>query len=593
MPHILLVDDDKDLLMVTMEYLKQEDPSFEFVLAISAYEALAKMAETKFVAIVSDYQMPGMDGLELLKRIRDEYNDIPFIMFTGRGREEVAVRALNLGADYYLTKGIEPTSLYGELAHIISRVIEHRQTEHALRESEQKYRELVEKLHEGVLVENAAEVITFVNPRTSELLGYSIDELIGQLTSFIIPEKESEKIREETAKRSLGISSTYEATLQAKDRNLIHVIISPTPLFSDTGTFRGVLSVFTDITERKKVEELLERSERDKSLILANTADLILYSDRDLVVKWANQASGDSVNSLPDDLVGRHCYEIWHQRNEPCVFCPVVKSMETGQIQEAEIVSPDGRFYHIRGVPVREDNGTIVGAVEIAREVTKYKEKEEALNKTNTLLRLQKKELSEFTQTLSHNLGNRLHDIEGYAGLFLKKQDEAYVTRIQTITQNMAKILHRSVALAEAGLAIGKTVEVDTKQLIQEAAETVIPEKITLIIRDLSPVIADPEKLSQIFQNLLENAVIHGEPSIIEVKQHISETGLSILITNNGKPIPKEHRTEVFQRGFTTKKRSGLGLTIVKKLVQAHNWQIYLEDAPETTFSIFFPIKAS
>ncbi|MHA2499086.1 MAG: response regulator transcription factor, partial [Candidatus Hodarchaeales archaeon] len=102
MSQILLVDDNEALLAMTQSFLKQENPNFEISTSLSAQDALEKLTEIAFDAIVSDYQMPKMDGLELLAALRAQGSAIPFIMLTGKGREEVAMQALNLGADYYL-----------------------------------------------------------------------------------------------------------------------------------------------------------------------------------------------------------------------------------------------------------------------------------------------------------------------------------------------------------------------------------------------------------------------------------------------------------------------------------------------------------
>ncbi|MHA2497339.1 MAG: response regulator, partial [Candidatus Hodarchaeales archaeon] len=124
MPKILLVDDNEDHLAITKKLLKKERPNLHLSAVTTAQKALHKLREASFDAIVSDYQMPDMDGLELLKALRSDGNDIPFIIFTGKGREEVAMRALNLGADYYLRKVLHSNSVYGELAHILTRIIE-------------------------------------------------------------------------------------------------------------------------------------------------------------------------------------------------------------------------------------------------------------------------------------------------------------------------------------------------------------------------------------------------------------------------------------------------------------------------------------
>lgn len=117
-----------------------------------------------------------------------------------------------------------------------------------------------------------------------------------------------------------------------------------------------------------------------KSLaVTENIQEHILLHDKELTVLWANKAAGDSVGLHPADIVGRHCYEIWHQRNEPCVICPVLEAMETGVQHEHDVRTPDGRTYYIKGYPVTDGRGKIVGAVEVTLEITGRKRAEEAL----------------------------------------------------------------------------------------------------------------------------------------------------------------------------------------------------------------------
>ena len=94
--------------------------------ATSAKEALRKMAEHRFDAIVSDYQMPEMDGMEFLRRVRSRDKFIPFILFTGRGREELVIEACNAGVSGYLQKGGNPTPMFVELEHLIEQAVERR-----------------------------------------------------------------------------------------------------------------------------------------------------------------------------------------------------------------------------------------------------------------------------------------------------------------------------------------------------------------------------------------------------------------------------------------------------------------------------------
>ncbi|KXA97080.1 hypothetical protein AKJ39_03750 [candidate division MSBL1 archaeon SCGC-AAA259J03] len=111
---VLLVDDEADILEQAKVFLQRENDRLEVETAASAEEGLQKFSVEDYDAIVSDYQMPEVNGLDFLEIVRKEKeSDVPFIIFTGKGREEVAMEALNLGADRYLQKGGDPRSQYG------------------------------------------------------------------------------------------------------------------------------------------------------------------------------------------------------------------------------------------------------------------------------------------------------------------------------------------------------------------------------------------------------------------------------------------------------------------------------------------------
>jgi DNA-binding NtrC family response regulator len=141
---VLHVDDELDLLKVAKQCLELQGP-FQVDTAASVEEALNKLKEKEYDAVVSDYQMPGKDGLEFLEMLRKTGNTIPFVMFTGKGREEVAIKALNLGANQYLNKTGEAETVYTELAHTITELAKTKKAEELLRLSEEKYRGLVRR----------------------------------------------------------------------------------------------------------------------------------------------------------------------------------------------------------------------------------------------------------------------------------------------------------------------------------------------------------------------------------------------------------------------------------------------------------------
>ncbi len=145
---ILVVDDDEDLLFLAEKFLKKEDNRFELVSVNTDQEALQILEEEEFDAIVCDHYLGphSMTGLDLLEWVREIHPHIPFIIFTGRSQEAVAIRALNLGADFYLKKGSQDVKeLFAQIANRIQTEVESRRTEEAL---ELAYNELERRVKE-------------------------------------------------------------------------------------------------------------------------------------------------------------------------------------------------------------------------------------------------------------------------------------------------------------------------------------------------------------------------------------------------------------------------------------------------------------
>jgi len=149
------------------------------------------------------------------------------------------------------------------------------------------------------------------------------------------------------------------------------------PLKESDGTIIGAIQVLRNVTERKQAEEALRRTEQEKTAILDSMSELVVFQDMEHRLIWANRAAGESVDTPPAQLVGRYCYEVWHQRSEPCVGCPIAKAIETDQPQQGELTTPDGRMWSVRGYPVRDVNGDIIGIVESVLDITERKQAEE------------------------------------------------------------------------------------------------------------------------------------------------------------------------------------------------------------------------
>ena len=174
---LLFVDDEPSLLEIGQIFLERT-PGITVTTSESAESALRELEQTPFDAIVSDYQMPGMDGIAFLQEVRGRSLTLPFILFTGKGREEIVINALNSGADYYLQKGGDPKSQYAELAHKVKRSVEQRRAESDLKRKHEVLQAILSASPQGIAyVRN--QNVQWVNDSLAAMLGYQRDELKG------------------------------------------------------------------------------------------------------------------------------------------------------------------------------------------------------------------------------------------------------------------------------------------------------------------------------------------------------------------------------------------------------------------------------
>ena len=193
MIHVLLVDDEPALCEITKIFLEREG-GVVVTPSLSAGEALQKIGAENFDVIVSDYEMPGMSGIDLLKALNARGISIPVIIFTGRGREEVVIEALNNGAEYYLQKGGNPRMQFAELRHMILKAARNRRTEQKLADREAEYRDLFQNMLDGfdllegvfdgikdvLVVQNPDHTIVRLNRAGSELLDCTPADAVGK-----------------------------------------------------------------------------------------------------------------------------------------------------------------------------------------------------------------------------------------------------------------------------------------------------------------------------------------------------------------------------------------------------------------------------
>ena len=188
---VLHVDDDVGMGEFVQEFLEDRRDGFEVTFVPDASEALDRFTERPdvFDCVVSDYQMPGMDGLELLTRVREADSDVPFVLFTGRGSEEIASDAISAGVTEYLQKagGVDRYEL---LANRIENLVEHYRAEARFRRALQA----MEWSREGIALLDEAGQFVYVNYAYADIIGYDRDDLVGRRWETMYAEGEADKM---------------------------------------------------------------------------------------------------------------------------------------------------------------------------------------------------------------------------------------------------------------------------------------------------------------------------------------------------------------------------------------------------------------
>jgi PAS domain S-box-containing protein len=304
---VLHVDDELGLLKVAKQCLELQGP-FRVDTASSVEEALVKLEKERYDAVVSDYQMPGKDGLEFLRELRENGNSVPFIMFTGKGREEVAIRALNLGANQYLNKTGETETVYTELAHTIAELAKTKKAEELLRLSEERYRNLFENAKDVTILFDLKGNVTSAN-KGAEKYGFNKSGMLGKNMLKFVSKRYWPKLLKDIAQIALGKTAEGRIEIHTPKGDKIAEYRS-NPIFSDNRVV-GIQTILEDTTEHKKTEEDLRESEGRHNALIESVNDVFFAMDRDFRYTYWNKASERLTGISAKDAIGKSLTEVF------------------------------------------------------------------------------------------------------------------------------------------------------------------------------------------------------------------------------------------------------------------------------------------
>ena len=251
---ILYVDDEPALLQLGKEFLELE-PDVKVTIQSGPLEALAILNDKHFDIIISDYLMPDLNGLEFFKRLRITGIATPFILFTGKGREEVVIEAMRYGVDFYIKKGGDAMSQFAELINAIRQCTARKEAEESLEHNARRFRTMIENQSELIALSNLDGNLTYVSNSVGRILGYAPEEVIGRNVStlYIDPLAFDERPHVQQLVKVPDMAFKMEAEMRHKDGTHRTLELSGRVLKKEGVPFEVVVNGH-DITERKRDE---------------------------------------------------------------------------------------------------------------------------------------------------------------------------------------------------------------------------------------------------------------------------------------------------------------------------------------------------
>lgn len=480
-------------------------------------------------------------------------------------------------------------------------------------ESENRLHSLIINLQSGILLEDVDRKILLVNKRFCELFGIGIDpELMKGIDCaqaaeqskllFKNPDSFLERIDEILTKKNTVIAEELEMV----DGRIIQR--SFIPIYRGK-KYDGHLWSYDDITIKKKYEQSLVAEREKYSNIITNMNMGLIEVDINDNINFVNQSFSEMSGYALDELLGVKASDLFLEQSSKPIIESKRKVRANGISDSYEIKvkikSNEERYWLISGAPNYNLNGELVGSIGIHFDITEQKKLELQKEALLQSLEKQNESLNEYAQIVSHDLKSPLRSmhtlitwIKGEEKNILTNQTKEYIALIEEKVEKMDYLIDGILTYSKID-SFEKTDElIDLNEIIDNIIQIIhIPKNFKVSIAHKLPIKkANRFRMQQLFQNLISNAILHNDKKegIVVIDYSENEEAYIFSVQDNGPGIPEKYQSKIFQlfESYSSNNKStGIGLTIVKKIVEKYNGKIWIESESGigTTFFIQLP----
>ena len=609
---VLHVDDRPEYGEVVTAYLREHDEPFTVVTEADPVVALQTLADEEFDCLLTDYEMPKMDGLELLSAVQRRQPDLPVILLTAQGNESIASEAIAAGVTDYIPKS-DLTDSPAVLAKRITNAVERQAYS-------RQFETLVETLP-GVVYrtrETPEWDTDFVGGNCTSLIGYPADALVaGEVTwgSDIIHPDDRASVRD-AVDSQLETGDTFELTYRILtadgDEKWVNEHGQRVAIEDGERIFEGFI---TDVTALKESERQLAR--------YSDTLEGLQRTTQRLLEATTPEAAAEIVIDGLESAFEFDTAGIWlatdgrlepvaqtkHGQTligEPPTYSPGEPSLswtafETGTTRRidsmadhpdranpetpisSELIVPLGE-YALLNIGSTEPEAfseadtervqlwadTVTEAFGRIDQLQQLKTREEELTR-------QRDRLDQFASVVSHDIRNPINVASGRLKLAAEECDSEQLEIIDRALTRMEELIDDALLLARQGQTVGETESIVLSDLVSQCWGTVATADATIDCQCDAVIQADRSRLADVFENLFRNSVEHGDTA---VSITVATTESGFYIADDGPGIDPDDRERIFETGYSTETDgTGFGLAIVREIVEAHGWAISVDDS--------------